>query len=242
MARRLLSWTSCGTTSQSIVSSKEEREPFIEPNTLNAALNPTTRHDQRKIIGACCMVTNGKCEGKENDITNWRLYLTLGTGHLESMEVSLFRSRASQGSPAVDSLYDLLLRTLRARKVENWDYVPGASTSAHRSQRTFSSAAPAASCNECTQPVRILRCGFLFTCQPCDATSCGSGSWERWNDGSWSYWNEEFRETEWYASPLVNSVKTGDSHPGLSTHAQCIIFVSLTGKGRIHLLSTLQNW
>ncbi len=65
------------------------------------------------------MVTNGKCEGKENDITNWRLYLTLGTGHLESMEVSLFRSRASQGSPAVDSLYDLLLRTLRARKVEN---------------------------------------------------------------------------------------------------------------------------
>ncbi|HAH2926502.1 TPA: LysR family transcriptional regulator, partial [Escherichia coli] len=29
------------------------------------------------------------------------------------------RSRASQGSPAVDSLYDLLLRTLRARKVEN---------------------------------------------------------------------------------------------------------------------------
>ncbi len=69
-ARRLLSWTSCGTTSQSIVSSKEEREPFIEPNTLNAALNPTTRHDQRKIIGACCMVTNGKCEGKENDITN----------------------------------------------------------------------------------------------------------------------------------------------------------------------------
>lgn len=34
------------------------------------------------------------------------------------MEVSLFRSRVSQGSPAVDSLYDLLLRTLRARKVE----------------------------------------------------------------------------------------------------------------------------
>lgn len=118
----------------------------------------------------------------------------------------------------------------------------GLRTSAPRSQRTFSSAAPAASCNECTQPVRILRCGFQFTCQPCDATSCGSGSWERWNDGSWSYWNEEFRETEWYASPLVNSVKTGDSHPGLSTHAQCIIFVSLTGKGRIHLLSTLQNW
>lgn len=40
-------------------------------------------------------------------------------GPLEPMEVSLFRSRASQGFSAEDSLYDLLLRTLRARKVEN---------------------------------------------------------------------------------------------------------------------------
>ncbi|NIF36241.1 LysR family transcriptional regulator [Enterobacter sp. Tr-810] len=38
-------------------------------------------------------------------------------GPLEPMEVALFRSRASQGSSAVDSLYDLLLRTLRVRKV-----------------------------------------------------------------------------------------------------------------------------
>lgn len=47
-------------TSQSIVSSKEEREPFIEPNTVNAALNPTARHDQRKIIGVCSMVAKWK--------------------------------------------------------------------------------------------------------------------------------------------------------------------------------------
>lgn len=38
-------------------------------------------------------------------------------GPLEPMEVALFRSRASLGSSAVDSLYDLLLRTLRVRKV-----------------------------------------------------------------------------------------------------------------------------
>lgn len=38
---------------------------------------------------------------------------------LKPMEVSLFRSRASQGSSAVDSLYDLLIRTLRVKKVEN---------------------------------------------------------------------------------------------------------------------------
>lgn len=40
-------------------------------------------------------------------------------GPLEPMEVALFRSRVSQGSSAVDSLYDLLIRTLRVRKVEN---------------------------------------------------------------------------------------------------------------------------
>lgn len=40
-------------------------------------------------------------------------------GPLEPMEVALFRSRVSQGSSAVDSLYDLLLRTLRVRNVEN---------------------------------------------------------------------------------------------------------------------------
>lgn len=40
-------------------------------------------------------------------------------GPLELMEVSLLRSRTYQGSSAVDSLYDLLLRTLRVRKVEN---------------------------------------------------------------------------------------------------------------------------
>lgn len=40
-------------------------------------------------------------------------------GPLEPMEVALLRSRASQGSSAVDSLYDLLIRTLRVRKVEN---------------------------------------------------------------------------------------------------------------------------
>lgn len=34
-------------------------------------------------------------------------------GPLEPMEVALYRSRSSQGSPAVDNLYDLLLRTLR---------------------------------------------------------------------------------------------------------------------------------
>lgn len=40
-------------------------------------------------------------------------------GALEPMEVALFRSDAFQGSSVVDSLYDLLLRTLRVRKVEN---------------------------------------------------------------------------------------------------------------------------
>lgn len=40
-------------------------------------------------------------------------------GPLEPMEVALFRSRASQGSSAVDSLYDLLIRTLRVRNIEN---------------------------------------------------------------------------------------------------------------------------
>lgn len=59
-------------------------------------------------------------------------------GPLEPMEVSLFTSRASQGFSAEDSLYDLLLRALRARKVENLDDLSGDSTSAPRSQRTFS--------------------------------------------------------------------------------------------------------
>ena len=36
-----------------------------------------------------------------------------GLGPLEPMEVSVFRSRASRGSKAVDSLHDLLIRTLR---------------------------------------------------------------------------------------------------------------------------------
>ncbi|BAN48039.1 LysR family transcriptional regulator [Metapseudomonas resinovorans] len=36
-----------------------------------------------------------------------------GLGPLEPMEVAVFRSRASRGSKAVDSLHDLLLRTLR---------------------------------------------------------------------------------------------------------------------------------
>jgi DNA-binding transcriptional LysR family regulator len=36
-----------------------------------------------------------------------------GLGPLEPMEVSVYRSRASQGAPAVDSLYDLLIKTLR---------------------------------------------------------------------------------------------------------------------------------
>lgn len=36
-----------------------------------------------------------------------------GLGPLEPMEVSVYRSRASQGSKAVDSLYGLLIRTLR---------------------------------------------------------------------------------------------------------------------------------
>lgn len=38
-------------------------------------------------------------------------------GPLEPMEVALYRSRASAGSAAVDSLYDLLLRTLRSSVV-----------------------------------------------------------------------------------------------------------------------------
>lgn len=36
-----------------------------------------------------------------------------GLGPLEPMEVAVYRSRASQGSKAVDSLYSLLIRTLR---------------------------------------------------------------------------------------------------------------------------------
>lgn len=36
-----------------------------------------------------------------------------GLGPLEPMEVSVFRSQASRGSKAVDSLYDLLIQTLR---------------------------------------------------------------------------------------------------------------------------------
>jgi DNA-binding transcriptional LysR family regulator len=36
-----------------------------------------------------------------------------GLGPLEPMEVSVYRSRASQGSKAVDSLYSLLIKTLR---------------------------------------------------------------------------------------------------------------------------------
>ena len=36
-----------------------------------------------------------------------------GLGPLEPMEVAVYRSRASQGSKAVDSLHDLLIRTLR---------------------------------------------------------------------------------------------------------------------------------
>ena len=36
-----------------------------------------------------------------------------GLGPLEPMEVAVYRSRASQGSPAVDSLYSLLIKTLR---------------------------------------------------------------------------------------------------------------------------------
>lgn len=36
-----------------------------------------------------------------------------GLGPLEPMEVAVFRSQASRGSKAVDSLYDLLIRTLR---------------------------------------------------------------------------------------------------------------------------------
>lgn len=36
-----------------------------------------------------------------------------GLGPLEPMEVSVFRSKASRGSKAVDSLHDLLIRTLR---------------------------------------------------------------------------------------------------------------------------------
>lgn len=34
-------------------------------------------------------------------------------GPLEPMEVAVYRSRASRGSKAVDSLHDLLIRTLR---------------------------------------------------------------------------------------------------------------------------------
>lgn len=37
-----------------------------------------------------------------------------GLGPLEPMQVAVYRSRASRGSKAVDSLYDLLLRTLRS--------------------------------------------------------------------------------------------------------------------------------
>ncbi|MNE81066.1 hypothetical protein D3C80_1776900 [compost metagenome] len=36
-----------------------------------------------------------------------------GLGPLEPMEVAIFRSRASQGSKAVDHLYELLIKTLR---------------------------------------------------------------------------------------------------------------------------------
>lgn len=36
-----------------------------------------------------------------------------GLGPLEPMEVSVYRSRASRGSKAVDSLHELLIRTLR---------------------------------------------------------------------------------------------------------------------------------
>ena len=36
-----------------------------------------------------------------------------GLGPLEPMEVSVYRSRASQGAPAVDSLHNLLIKTLR---------------------------------------------------------------------------------------------------------------------------------
>ncbi len=40
-----------------------------------------------------------------------------GLGPLEPMEVSIYRSPASMGSEAVDSLYELLARTLRSSTV-----------------------------------------------------------------------------------------------------------------------------
>ena len=40
-----------------------------------------------------------------------------GLGPLEPMEVAVYRSRASHGAKAVDSLHDLLIKTLRLSPV-----------------------------------------------------------------------------------------------------------------------------
>lgn len=54
------------------------------------------------VLTQCSAPTHLKILGREQ-----------GLGPLEPMEVSVFRSQASRGSKAVDSLYDLLIQTLR---------------------------------------------------------------------------------------------------------------------------------